>query len=882
MSLDITLSTLSSEYYFLSSEYINTARNFSNLFDSSSGELLISDSIKFFSELNGSNVFLTDSIGLSSIINSLETVGSYQYGFNDKDQIIRYDYNECDGSINSSKEIDTQYVLFINDYVNIFPLQTFKNYFENINEYQKIYFKDKLYIQSKKSTYEIDLENDKLTTFFVPYGISSTSVNDWKFTSYGQGGSCPSNSDVMFISTSEYDVHGDLGFDRLNNFNNGSLLCLWLSSQNYELSSPKKWVEFWYDPKTSSGNLFNFANSSIELEFNSDTDKILTPLEKISYLRYGPERNDSFIDNIPNNILNIKNWEDSFSTETLSGTVYNFKTNLEGNLVLDGTGYVSIIPENYDLFKNNFTISMWLKTENGDDSQLFGNFNAKGFGIFYNTGKMPNSICVPSTSGIITSLNHRGFKIFEKNIVKDLSLSSCNIELVNKDLLSYTWGYDSSNKTIYKIENDDLIVSKITLPDDSSIVKMENNSYNDLFILDNFSNTISSFDTDCSFISSMSLPADASNFTIDLDNEIVTEYANILTVDNTNKKVYNRGQTLYYDDNAILYFDRIPADIKIGPNNNIYVLFQDELKIVDSNGKILNEINISTVLPETRTNMCFVSNKSEILLWIALNDNKNIIVTDLSGRIVKNIKLKNFQRNCEDVTFNLVGNFSNFDNYRKFNILNDESISTTNKSLSIKTMLKCSSGIKKMIQENISVDDFKKWTHVAFSIGYKEGQTIISVFINGVKKLDKKIQGYYSIDNDESSPILIGDYSGKLLPRRLEKAINNEFLRAEIGRFLLFSSSLDDYSIKCLSIQDYFLDWKDGKIVLPIPETTFIEEFDKFYINRYKGYKSNKFNIVIKNFTGNEDLQNIIKSYIRSNISKFVPANNVLNDILFE
>lgn len=66
------------------------------------------------------------------------------------------------------------------------------------------------------------------------------------------------------------------------------------------------------------------------------------------------------------------------------------------------------------------------------------------------------------------------------------------------------------------------------------------------------------------------------------------------------------------------------------------------------------------------------------------------------------------------------------------------------------------------------------------------------------------------------------------------------------------------------------------------PETTFLEQMDSFYINRYKGFKSNYFNIKIKNFTDNQDLQNLIKDYILQNIENYIPANTILNQVKFE
>ena len=93
---------------------------------------------------------------------------------------------------------------------------------------------------------------------------------------------------------------------------------------------------------------------------------------------------------------------------------------------------------------------------------------------------------------------------------------------------------------------------------------------------------------------------------------------------------------------------------------------------------------------------------------------------------------------------------------------------------------------------------------------------------------------------------------------------------------------LDEFQILNLSTDNHYNKWDDMRYYITIPETTFIEEIDTFHINRYKGFKSNIFNIVIKNFTDNVELQNLMKTYIISKINSLKPANTILNQIRFE
>jgi hypothetical protein len=85
-----------------------------------------------------------------------------------------------------------------------------------------------------------------------------------------------------------------------------------------------------------------------------------------------------------------------------------------------------------------------------------------------------------------------------------------------------------------------------------------------------------------------------------------------------------------------------------------------------------------------------------------------------------------------------------------------------------------------------------------------------------------------------------------------------------------------------LALYKYYKGWTDLVVYTKCPPMTIMEELAAVHINRYKGFKSNQFNIKIKNITNDATIQSEIKRYIKSNISHFIPANTVLNDIIFE
>jgi hypothetical protein len=70
---------------------------------------------------------------------------------------------------------------------------------------------------------------------------------------------------------------------------------------------------------------------------------------------------------------------------------------------------------------------------------------------------------------------------------------------------------------------------------------------------------------------------------------------------------------------------------------------------------------------------------------------------------------------------------------------------------------------------------------------------------------------------------------------------------------------------------------------MPTPKTTHMEEIETFHLNRYKGHKSNKYNIRIRNLQVNdEQTQLIIAQTIKNILPKISPVNTQLNEIIFD
>jgi len=737
---------------------------------------------------------------------------------------------------------------------------------------------------------------------FNSYNVTSCYINDADFINNGAvGGDCPLNSDVIFFEQNEYGSYTNNGPENVNIVNNGTLLCLWLSSETVEPSSNKIWAERWYDPNTVSvGDAFvsqkNTLSSSFSYIIDLPSNKILSEKEKLTYLRYGPKRNETFLNSFLGDLqIYFKDWDRQFSSEVnnASGYIVGNYPLASDTLNLNGSVYAHVPPEDDLYLENDITIGLWAYADDwgtNNDSQFFGNFyNESGYGLFYNTGTTNNLISIPTSANNLYALNYKGYKVFEKDLKDDLGLSAIAIDYMKTDLFGNRWLYDSYNHNLYKIENDDLAVRTVNLPTNSVITKIDCDSNNSIYFLDNYSKTISSINSFGEFLSSGTISSYQDIFEIDLNDNVVVDSAEFLTFNSLNQPIKMIGPTLYVNNDRVLHLTDKPQALRIDSYDNIWILFKNEIIKTDPKGNILIQKTLQLSFSDTDGEMCFVknySNNKEILqLWIVFNKGKQIIILDSDANIVKRVDLSNLfvGRSCQDFDLNVTGDFSGFDSKRKFERMDSEAITIKNPAFSVRAELVCGSD-RQLLRLDIPALSARGWNHLAFSIKNSQDYTVAKFYVNGRLVDSQSYAKNYKIDYQyRSTPFIIGGISGKLGAKNIEKAIiRNGYFIGKIDEIRMYRKALNDFQILNLYLNTHYNKWSPISFYIKTPEITMLEEISTFHINRYKGFKSNYFNIRIKNFSNDSDIRNLIETYIRANISSFTPANTQLNEVIFE
>ena len=893
----IALTPLSSVIENIDYQFFNTDRNFTTVSAISSYEGV--DYVEYYA--------LQEVVDVSVENNNLTFLTkSKNFDFLDTDLKTKFNYYTDNKSvdISSAQQIKSNFLLsspYKDDFkYNVIPLKSSMGINDEYDynkissttvsrEYNAIYQapNSNLILQYETNATPIVLKTDNYTQFFLPPEIPSFSIENSGFEKNGSyEGNCPANSDLVFLD--RYDTNFNT-----SNFN-GLPLCIWLSGNT--------WMERWYDPNNiSQGNaLLSLVNttSAINPVVDRPASQNLVPKNRVQYLRHGPQRNQTYINSLSaNQVLLVDSWTNRMKYNEIEGfAVSPISDEMYSELNMDGTFHFHFPPTTELLDKNDMSVGLWVYQDQWDagiDTQYFGNFsNGEGYGLFYNTGANSNLLTLPTENGIIYGFNPRGIKVLEKSVLQSLSLSAAKIDLITTDMFGVRWIYDSQNKKIYQLETDDLIKQVIDLPLTANITRMEINEDNNLYIFNNTgSPRISGFDSDGELIYSASAST-YNNFTFDLNNSLHKDFADHLAVDSQNNIFKINGINLYKNNNLFYHVGERVSSFKIDSDDNIYILRQNRLLKIDSKGfKIFDKVfELPQNLLTFNQELGFVKNdngKTDYdTLWLVFNEINYVISLNIDGRILKRINLKDVVnlRACGDFKINVKGDFTNFDIKRKYSTVGGKVISSTNPAISLKVNLNCGTS-KKIVQIHTSPTELQGWSHLAFTHQIINNKTYLTVYINGQQVVQNITNGIYFIDyGSKVSPFILGGHSGKLGARNVERSLNNEgYFVGKINDLRIYDRPLDSYEIRAIARNLYWNKWFDMIWYMPTPTTTHMEEIISYHLNRYKGHKSNKYNIRIRNLQiEDEATQLVIAETIKKLLPKISPVHTELNEVIFD
>lgn len=873
-------------------DYVNTERGISIL---SAQELSVSyhflSSVQDFAVIPEGMVFLTDFYKLSSLfqIDSL-TFNLYSYDTPDVVKNINVD-------VLSSIPIASQYLIVSPNIsetsINIIPLKntmSIQGEYGDMNTmrtYDGIYLLPEsrdIFLQYRSSVFPKQILPDATADIHLPDNISSFDISALKIIENGAyQGICPANSDQIFIDRTGYSLYTDSGF--ADKTTNGEPLCIWLSENSL--------YERWYDADNiSQGDAYitQKNNNSYTSIIDTVTMAQLSARNKLTYHRLGPISNSSFVNSLSSNLkIHFDSWGETFSdtSSSVQGFVIESYNGTSDILSLDGTNHAHIPPTDDLHITENVTVGLWAYSDDwskGVDTQLWGNFsNLEGYGLFYNTGATNELISFPTDNGFIYGFNFKGYKIFEKD-VRSLSLSSPSFEYIVTDYFGARWLWDNNSNKIIKLESDDLVSLSISLPESTNIKKMQINSQNEIFILDQTTNTISAFDIRGQLFDTINVSSPYNNFDIRTDDTLIFNYSRLTEIDSDNNVYKILGTNLYKNETMWYHFHNNIQTIKIGSDDSVYVYSSSNVLVkLDTDGTKLFELNIPLNFTEDTVEIGFVKeNKNNVdfdVLWVIFNSNKLILKIDESGRIIKRINLRDVVnlKGCD--TFNLTtkGDFTGFDIKRKY-----ELATSSDPAFSLKLNLKCGDNVK-IVQVYVPAAHYRSgWVHLGFNLNIVDDNTHVNFYVNGKNQSQVILPSIYHIDyGTKVSPFIIGGNSGRLGAKNVERSLNKTgYFKGEIADIRIYDTALSGHEIQAISRNRFWDKWQPITLLVPTLPRTYLEKIERFHLNKYPGFKSNAYNLKISGIDNSSDQINV-ENFIRANIKKISPANTLLNEIVF-
>ena len=848
--------------------------------------------------------FLTNTISLTSLINdkfnqSKETLNNY---------FVRAfsDLSDYGVDIRSARETLNYYMvtspLSSELIFNIVPLKTEQGIDEEqgfsptFRNYKSLQFSkapdadnEDLYMEYKSCYVPVNVASDEAITITISGSNINVPISSLGLIESGAiGGNQPLNSDIIYLNRNS-----------IRNTTNGQPLCLWLSGSSVLQGFPKQWMERWYDPNNiTQGNAFiapvNTSRFGPVIDIPSNAN--IKSGDVLTYNRLGPIRNKSYLDFISDTqSCYISSWGQTFedTVNDVAGFVEGSYTYTSPELILDGSVHGHIPPCDQLLKDYNFTTSFWVYKDDwsfGPDAQIFGNFsNFEGYSINYCTGATTSLITFPANNGMIYGFNHKGYKIFEKDLNKSLGLENAYISHIVTDFFGARWLHDSFNNKLIKLESDDLLSNIIDLPVRANIKTMKLNKANQVVLLNTKNHTISAIDQTGNLANSYFISPQFNNFEILGNNTIKTSIADDMLSDNINNVFKSIGSNIYKNDVIFFHVGKKINCMRFDLANNLWILYDNnKLLTISPNQKIILQTTLPLIFNETSFEMNFVkeiiNGKEQDILWIICNINRYILKVNSNGEIIKRVdlnKVVNLNK-CNPFGLTTKGDFTDYEIRRKYERTDDnQNISTANPAFAVKMNLVCGNNTE-FFEMFHPVDNLRGWVHFTLTHEIINNQTVIRLFINGMERITKVFQNIKKVNfGTKVSPFIIGGTSGKLGANNLERSISGEYFVGKFDDLRIHQKVLSPFEVLSLANNLYYNYWNDFIMYMPTNQYTCLEKVKFFHMNRPPGHKSNKFNLKITGFT-DPTIQNSIKQYILANIDKLKPAHTVLNEIIFE
>lgn len=799
----------------------------------------------------------------------------------------------------------------------------YKNIFSGTNQKEGL---KNVYLGYTANTLEKIFPEDTYTSFHYP-AVSPRSLLEFSglIEDGAYSGELPYVSDRIYSKQIDYQdtIPNSPQPESIKRLD-GTWLCSWL--QTYGTGS--RWLDRYYNAAYYTSDQ---ALSASALVYNRKVDPskpfdvwdepskmVLEPGAQYSYFRSGLNTSKEFLKfliedfNKPlgSKTLDVNSYNDSSiidnSNYKNNGLLFNNKAeNLKGDyLILDGTNHAIFPAKNILLEKNLLTLSIWVKVDdwaNITGEQIIGNYYDSGFG-FINDSSLtaPLFTVLNSTSGIFYNLNYKLAQI-ENITLPKIPLQENQII---QRLSDFTyWIIDSKNRILRKYGVEGSLKIEVTLPYSSVsyINQIEIDAFENLYAYDATNKKGVIINTLGQAFSSFQLDQDYPRIEINLYNKIIPSFGNASAIDNNNNLWEMVGGNLY--KNRSVYANIGPVQqLAVDAKNNLWIVHaKDKLSklnlntetfeftksigknalIDDSCFKFTDQFRYINFVrtPKTGTECIATSDKTEDLLVLVDDSDKELYAINLDGLLISRINMNsllatNFSGVERDVNFKALGDFSGYQYLRKYSV--------SDKSLSWKFKIAEVDGKNaQLLSLKYNVKDLPSgWHNFVFNFDSEKGKAkyyIDTQLVQEVSFSPNRFQLYY----DFRSSILLG-------AANIKNTTLNDLIKIDdaykfvgnIGSILMYTKSLTKGEIEQMYYSSPFaIDRGPLRWNLVTGERNYIEEIQHWFEMQLPSNKSKYFNINVHGLTENPEIKMLIEEAIRNNIKKIAPASTELYKI---
>jgi len=623
---------------------------------------------------------------------------------------------------------------------------------------------------------------------------------------------------------------------------------------------------------------------------------LLLPNRIYTYFHQGQSNIKAYVDGFANidrdgttKLLDIKAW-DNIEVSDLS--IHNSTGKIIGeyNLTQEyfnatGSNYV-VFPASKSLSENTqLTIGFWCKINDINlikGAQIFGNFADGGVGLFNTQKEITPVITLIDTQGVVHNYNSNFEKINQQTITSPSSaaifiskMANGNFWIVSSDTLQAK-SFDNNNNQLILAD----LTKHITSVDQVEIDNLEN-----IYIVDNIQKIVLVLNGYTGgVINTFSISNNSNrieivyNYTGDLKLDIAfKDYDTKTCVIQVSGKysatdIYNNiwsatGATLYKNNIVYGTFNNISL-IAADAAGYLWVIHGNKLTKIDIQTDKF--IYTKTVFKNTSFKTGgFVTQNLNTYLSVVDQENACIYLIDLNGDIYATYNI--------DFNTNIKGDYTGYNFQQKFKSQQD---------FLWKIYVTESSGLESTTNGKVMYLPFNikgslsRWRYYSFVFDHATGS--MSAYVDGEMANTSYFNSLYPQPfrfkiKPSSKSYTVGAYTSKQSINTIYN--NNNTAIYNIARLHIYKNSLNSVNIKYLFNGTYINMYNNMIWNISVGDRNYIEQIDKFFMQKMPGNKSNFFNLKIKNFSANPVQQKIIEQAISNIIPSIMPANTTLNKI---